>query len=124
MFTSSAIQGGFAIIDNLEYFGEFCEREPDPKSQFAAARNVRPFYLFFPHLNKFKAPPQSALRPDYQQLLPLPSLNGGGKESKKTFDEVQQTQQPIGPFEGFRSMLDWMIYGNGLAGQSKLQVKK
>jgi len=40
VFTSSAIQGGFAIIDNLEYFGEFCERELDPKSQFAAARNV------------------------------------------------------------------------------------
>jgi len=55
----------------------------------------------------------------------LPSLNGGGKESKKEFDEVKQsTKQPIGPFEGFRSMLDWMIYGNGLAGQNKFQVKK
>jgi hypothetical protein len=98
-------------------------------SQTQRANLLRPemltaFLFIFPHSNKFKAPPQSALRPDYQQLLPLPSLNGGGKESKKTFDEVQQTQQPIGPFEGFRSMLDWMIYGNGLAGQSKLQVKK
>ena len=37
MFNSAALQGGFAIIDNLEYYGEFCE---DGRSFDQFARSV------------------------------------------------------------------------------------
>jgi hypothetical protein len=70
-----------------------------------------------------QAPSQSALRPGFQQQMiqQQQHLQPVGPTGFPPNSAPESTAAAGGPYEGFRSLLEWMLYGNGLARQQSGQ---
>uniref|UniRef100_A0A914I110 MAM domain-containing protein n=1 Tax=Globodera rostochiensis TaxID=31243 RepID=A0A914I110_GLORO len=98
VFNSAALQGGFAIIDNLEYYGEFCDSADGYQQQRFAQSNA--------------APSETVSRPGPMPKSPASeskagNIGLGGPEL--VYNNVVGNAQS----GGFSSLLDWMLYGGG-----------
>uniref|UniRef100_A0A183C5J4 MAM domain-containing protein n=1 Tax=Globodera pallida TaxID=36090 RepID=A0A183C5J4_GLOPA len=98
VFNSAALQGGFAIIDNLEYYGEFCDSADGYQQQHFAQSNA--------------APSETVSRPS-----PMPKSSASERKAgniglggpELAYNNVVENAQS----GGFSSLLDWMLYGGG-----------
>ncbi|KAL3113352.1 hypothetical protein niasHT_018967 [Heterodera trifolii] len=97
VFNSAALQGGFAIIDNLEYYGEFCDNGSDG---FLAQSNSA----------RSETAPRLAPRPKGEE-----GALGWGPELiyNSVIENPPAAGGAAGGGGGFSSLLDWMLYGGG-----------